>query len=78
MKQEVINIIKILGIGLNEITVDIDLGYIVANSIELIPIKNDIIIHSFMDDLDIEFNFDELDSDIQEEIYRNLSKLVYN
>jgi hypothetical protein len=78
MKEEIINIIKILGIGVKELILDIDLGFFYVNSIELIE-PDEIILHSFEDDdTDVELNFDDLEEKHQKHLWLILSVLLYN
>lgn len=78
MKKKVRDLIKILGIGANELILDIDLGDTVFNSIELNEELDLIILHKFEEeDLDYEYNFEDLDEEKQLIIYKNLS-IIYN
>lgn len=77
MKKKVKELIKILGIGLNELVIDIVLEEITFNSIEFDEENNKIILHRFEDDLDYEFDFEELDDDKQLLVYKVLS-IIYN
>ncbi len=67
-KSSLIKIIKYLAIDLNEVVVDIPLEEIKFNSIEWVK-PNRINLHVFIDDLDVEYNFDDLDKLTQKEIY---------
>lgn len=78
MKNKLIQIIKILGIGLNEIIVDIELDTIVVNSIEWSPSDDKIYLHIFNDDLDIEMDFDDASVENQVIIFNKLSQIAYN
>lgn len=78
MKSELINIVKILGIGLTEIVLEIDLGQFTINSIEFRS-PDKIILHSFsFGDFDWEVDFDDMDEYYQKYVFRLLSILVYN
>lgn len=77
MKEDVIIAIKILGIGLTELVVEIDLGFFVINSIEYRE-PDEIILHSFKDDLDYEMNFDDLGDNYKKYIHRLVTILVWN
>ena len=59
MKEDIINVIKILGIGLNEVLVDIDLGFFYINSVEFRK-PDEVILHQFEGDTDYEISYDEL------------------
>lgn len=76
MKEEISNIIKIIGIGLNEIVIEFNLEWITFNSIELIDDK--IYLHSFDNDFDIMYDFDDLNDEDQKIIYKILSNIIYN
>ncbi len=77
IKKEIINSVLILGIGLKEIILDIDLGFIMINSIE-IRNYNEIILHSFSEDMDYEIEFSDLEKSYQQYIYQLITILVYN
>jgi len=78
MKEEIINVIKILGIGVKELILDIDLGFFYVSSIEFIE-PDEIILHSFEDDdTDVELNFDDLEEKHQKHLWLILSVLLYN
>lgn len=78
MKEELINIIKILGIGCTEIIIDIETDFITINSVEYFE-PDEIILHYFKDDeLDIEINFDDLEYEYQRLVYNLLSIHLYN
>ncbi len=80
MKKEIENIIKILGIGLNELIIDIELDSVIINSIEWSPSDGKIYLHIFedLDDMDIEMDFDDLSKENQEIIFKSLSQITYN
>ncbi len=77
MKKKVRDLIKILGIGLNELVIDFDLEDFTFNSIEWDEENNKIIRHRFEDDFDYELDFEELNDDQQLMIYKILS-IIYN
>jgi hypothetical protein len=78
MKEDIINIIKILGIGIKELVLDIDIGVFYVNSIEFIE-PDEIILHNFEDDeTDVELNFDDLEERHQKHLWLILSILLYN
>ncbi len=79
MKNKVVSLIKILGIGLHEIIIDLEIGIYLYNSIEWSESENKIYLHIFEDyDLDIAFDFDDLSNDDKLIIYNLLSRIVYN
>ena len=73
MKNKVIEIIRILGVGLNEIVFDFEIDDVQFNSIEWVPEDNSVRVHIFHDDFDYHFDFDGIDIDKQIKIYRKLS-----
>lgn len=77
MKNKVKDLIKILGIGLSEIVIDLELSEVVFNSIEWDEESDRVILHKFEDDLDYEFDFEDLTEQNQLEIYKILS-VIYN
>ena len=80
MKKKVVKIIKVLGIGLNEIIIDIDLSLGVFNSIEWVNSENKIWLHMFHEDHDIQisFDFDDLDNRDKNTVHTLLSSIAYN
>jgi len=76
MKQDLIKIIKILGVDYKEILVDIQLDAIVINSLEID--NNNIIVHVFSGDMDIEFLYDDLSNKNKITIYQFLTSMLYN
>ena len=76
MKKEVINIIKIVGLNLNEVFVELNTGTTVFNSIELRG--DDVILHIFYEDMDIESNWDDLTMKQRKNILSTLKPLLYN
>jgi len=77
MKEDIINVIRILGIGLTELILEIDLGFFVIHSIEFRE-PDEVILHSFEGNTDYEMNFDELGLSYQKYIHKLLTILVYN
>ncbi len=67
-KKELISIIKFLGVDLNEVVVEIPLEEITFNSIEWVK-PSKVLLHVMRDDLDIEYDFDDLDDLTRREIY---------
>lgn len=82
MRYELVKIIKILGIDCHELVIDIDLGYVIVNSIEYDIDTDSILLHNFItsdgDEYDIEMDYDELSDDDQKIIYTSLSQFTYN
>ena len=79
MKNEIINMIKILGIGVLELVIDFDLDLGSFNSIEWDKTNNKIYLHIFEDDdLDIVQDFDDLSEEDQMSVYITLASILYN
>jgi hypothetical protein len=80
MKRKVAKIIQILGIGLSEIVVDIDLSLGTFNSVEWIKSENKVWLHMFHedDDIQISFDFDDLDKIDKYIVYTLLASIAYN
>ena len=77
MEEKVKDLIKILGIGLNEIIIELPMGSITFDSIEWSDEEDKVILHKFEDDLDYSFDFSDLTSEQQEKVFRILS-VIYN
>ena len=80
MKKKIIKIIRILGIGLNELVIDIETSIAVFDSIEWSKSENKIWLHIFHDEenIQITFDFDDLDILDQYIIFSLLSSIAYN
>jgi hypothetical protein len=80
MKRKVAKIVQILGIGLTEIIVDIDLSLGTFNSVEWVKSENKIWLHMFHedDDIQISFDFDDLDKIDKYIVYTLLASIAYN
>jgi hypothetical protein len=78
MKEKVRDLIKILGIGLYELVIDINVGDMTFNSIEWLEEEEVILLHIFEDDdIDYFIDFEELSTENQIIIYKNLA-IIYN
>lgn len=78
MKDKISQLIRILGIGINELIIDIDLDCGSFESIEWNKDEDKIYLHIFEgEEFDITFDFDELDKDDQLKVYKILS-VLYN
>lgn len=77
MKKKVIDLIKILGVGINELIIDISFYDITFNSIEWCEEDDKLLLHLFENNLDYFFDFDKLKKEQQEIIYKELS-ILYN
>jgi hypothetical protein len=72
-KKALISIIKFLAVDLNEIVVSIPLEDITFDSIEWVK-PSKVILHKMIGDLDVEYDFDDLDDLTKREIYVFLVK----
>jgi hypothetical protein len=78
MKKKIIKLIRILGIGIDELVLNLDLDSASFDSIEWDREENKIYLHIFgEDDLDISFDFDELSEKDHQDIY-NILSIIYN
>jgi len=78
MKEKVRDLIKILGIGLYELVIDINVGDMTFNSIEWLEKEEVILLHIFEDDnVDYFIDFEELSTENQIIIYKTLA-IIYN
>ena len=68
MKRKLAKVIRILGIGLNELVIDIETSVAIFNSIEW----------SKSEDIQLTFDFDDLDIIDQYIIFSLLSSIAYN
>ena len=79
MKKKLISLIKIMGITHDEVVIDITIDDLKFNTIEWRRKGNQVILHKFIDnDLEIEFNYDELPKKIKKEIYLFLLRETLN
>jgi len=72
--------IRIMGIGLTELIIDLDLGIATFNSIEYVKEDNKIYLNIFQEDEDIElsYDFDDLDKEDKYLVYLYLASILYN
>lgn len=84
MKKQVATLIKLLGITVNELVMDIELESYMINSIEWIPEDDKIILHIWFEveddegDFELDIDFDTLTDEDQKIIYNTLAKLCLN
>ena len=76
--KNLIPLVKYLGITLDEVILDIILKDIVFNSIEWRRKGNQIILHKFIQNLDYEYNYDELPKGLKMEICLFFSRRFLN
>lgn len=77
-KKKLVSLIKYLGITIDEVVVDIIVDEVIFNSIEWRKKSNQVILHKFVDDLDYEFNYDELPKKLKDQIYLFLLREFLN
>jgi hypothetical protein len=78
VKEKVKEIIKILGVGYNEIVTDLNIDGFIFNSIEWDEEEDKILLHMFEDDdYDYFVDFDDLEEESKQKIYVLLS-IIYN
>lgn len=80
MKRKVAKMILIMGIGLNELILDIDLSFATFNSIEYVKSENKIYLYIMHEDEDIEisYDFDDLEKEDKYLVYISLATILYN
>lgn len=80
MKKKVAKMILIMGIGLTELIMDIELSFAVFNSIEYVKAENKIYLYIMKEDEDLEisYDFDDLDKDDKMMVYVSLASILYN
>lgn len=69
-----------MGIGLTELVMDIDLSFATFNSIEYVKGENKIYLYIMRedDDLEISYDFDDLDKEDKMIVYISLASILYN
>jgi hypothetical protein len=80
MKKKVAKMILIMGIGLTELVMDIDLSFATFNSIEYVKGENKIYLYIMHEDEDLEisYDFDDLDKEDKYLVYISLAAILYN
>lgn len=84
MKKQVATLIKLLGITVNELVIDIELESYMINSLEWMPDDDKIILHIWFEveddegDFELDIDFDTLSKEDQKIIYATLAKLCLN
>lgn len=78
-KNKIIPIVRIVGITLDEILVDIEIEWITIHSVEWRRSDNKVYVHTFLeDDYDIEMDFEDLPIEDQKLIYTTLAQYTLN
>ena len=72
--------VRIMGIGIDELIIDLYTSVATFNSIEWSKSENKLWLHIFKDDDDVQitFDFDDLSKDDKLEIFVILSSILYN
>ena len=81
MKKKVRDLIQIMGIGISELILDIDLSIATFNSIEYVKIDNKIYLYIFDEDyieIQLSFDFDNLTIADKKTVLFLLSAIAYN
>lgn len=80
MKRKIAKMILIMGIGLTELIIDIELSFATFNSIEYVKSENKIYLYIMHEDEDIEisYDFDDLDKEDKYLVYILLASILYN
>jgi hypothetical protein len=80
MKKKIAKMILIMGIGLTELIMDIELSFATFNSIEYVKSENKIYLYIMHEDEDIEisYDFDDLDKQDKYLVYISLASILYN
>lgn len=76
MKDKIIDLISLLGAGLNELVFDFEIDDVKFNSIEWLPEEDVILLHVFEDESDFHCDFENIDIDKQIKVYKILSALI--
>jgi hypothetical protein len=78
-KDEVIKLVKILGIGLNELVITINLDGIIIDTIEYDKKTNKLFVNAWVtNEMEVQINYDDLNEKNQMMIYYTLSSLINN
>jgi len=80
MKRKIAKMILIMGIGLTELIMDIELSFATFNSIEYVKGENKIYLYIMHEDEDIEisYDFDDLNKEDKYLVYISLASILYN
>jgi hypothetical protein len=80
MKKKISKMILIMGIGLTELVMDLELSFATFNSIEYSKSENKIYLYIMHedDDLEISYDFDDLDKEDKLIVYISLASILYN
>lgn len=77
MKDKIVDLIRLLGIGFNELVFDFEIDGVKFNSIEWVPENDTVLLHIFEDDeTDIHCDFENLDIDKQIKVFKVLSTFM--
>jgi len=79
MKDKVIDLIRLLGVGFNELVFEFEIDGVDFNSIEWLPDEDLVLLHIFEDDeTDIYCDFEGIDIDKQIKVYKLLLSILNN
>jgi hypothetical protein len=80
MKRKITKMILIMGIGLTELVMDIELSFATFNSIEYVKDENKIYLYIMHedDDIEISYDFDDLNKNDKFLVYISLASILYN
>jgi hypothetical protein len=79
MKKKVAKMVRIMGIGLTELVMDIETSVAMFNSIEYVKSENKLWLHIFEeDDLELSVDFDDLGKEDKMAVYVALASILYN
>ncbi len=77
MKDKIVDLIRLLGIGLNELVFDFEIDGVKFNSIEWEPESDVVLLHIFEDDeTDLHCDFENMDIDKQIKVFKILSSFI--
>jgi hypothetical protein len=73
MKCKIINLVKVLGCGYNEIVYDYIINDVIYNSLEFDEKTNNLYLHIFDEDIDYQYDFEFLSDEEKLELYLTLA-----
>lgn len=77
LKNKIIKLIDLYGLGVNEIILEFPLGIGTFHTIEYDKILNEIILHQFEWDFDYPYLFDDLSDDDKLRVYQILNSVQH-
>ena len=77
MKDKIVDLIRLLGMGLNELVFDFEVDGVKFNSIEWQPESDVVLLHIFEDDeTDLHCDFENMDIDKQIKVFKILTSFI--